>query len=271
VTGTGLAVEKITVRFGGLVAVDGVSLEAPTGRITGLIGPNGAGKTTTFNACSGLVAGASGRVFIDGKDVSGTSPMHRARLGLGRTFQRPELFGRMTVRENVSLGREAAIVARRGLFGQIRARRGDDAVIREQTERALAICGIEHLADRSAGTLPTGQQRLVEFAMAIAGPGTILMLDEPSSGLDPSETEQFGEILRALVADRGLAVLLVEHDMALVSSTCDYLYVLDFGRPLIDGPVQEVLRSAEVIAAYLGSTSLETTAETTMAIKRPGV
>jgi ABC-type branched-subunit amino acid transport system ATPase component len=251
-TGTGLSVRDVVVRFGGLVAVDGMSLDAPPGRITGLIGPNGAGKTTTFNACSGLVRPASGSIHLDGDDITSLSPAKRARRGIGRTFQKLELFDRMTVVENVRMGCEATLTSRRPL-GQLWATRKEAEEIDAAARHAMALCDVGHLADRPAGALSTGQRRLVELAATLAGPYTVLLLDEPSSGLDPSETEQFGEILKHVVADRGCALLLVEHDMALVSEICDYLYVLDFGKPLIDGPARDVLSSDVVAAAYLGS------------------
>jgi len=252
---SGLEVRDLTVRYGGLVAVAGASLEAPLGRITGLIGPNGAGKTTTFNACSGLLRPAEGRVFLHGADVTGLGPAERARLGLGRTFQKLELFNRLTVRENVELGREATLVPRRGLLGQLYASASERAETARAADEAIELCGIGHLCDRPTGSLPTGQRRLVELAMTLAGPFSVLLLDEPSSGLDPAETGRFGEILVQVVAERGTAILLVEHDMALVGEICEYLYVYDFGKPLLDGPVREVLSSPVVAAAYLGSTA----------------
>ncbi|MFN2536655.1 MAG: ABC transporter ATP-binding protein [Mycobacteriales bacterium] len=250
----GLSVRDLTVAYGGLVAVAGASLEAPPGRITGLIGPNGAGKTTTFNACSGLVRPAKGAVFLHGEDVTRCGPAERARRGLGRTFQKLELFDRLTVRENVELGREATLVSQR-VLGQLFASASEKNEARQAADEAIELCGIGHLSDRPTGSLPTGQRRLVELAMTLAGPFSVLLLDEPSSGLDPAETGRFGEILLQVVAERGTAILLVEHDMALVGEVCEYLYVYDFGKPLLDGPVREVLSSPVVAAAYLGSTA----------------
>ena len=254
---SGIVVRDLTVRYGGLVAVAGANLEAPLGRITGLIGPNGAGKTTTFNACSGLVRPAEGKVFLHGEDVTGLSPTQRARRGLGRTFQKLELFNRLTVGENIALGREAAVVPRRGLLGQLYASSAERAEIAQASEEAIELCGVRDLLDRPAGMLSSGQRRLVELAMTLAGPFTVLLLDEPSSGLDPAETEFFGSILTTVVAERDIAILLVEHDMALVSEVCDYLFVYDFGKPLLDAPTVEALASPLVAAAYLGSTAVE--------------
>jgi len=252
----GLLVTELSVRYGGHLAVDRISLTAPKGRITGLIGPNGAGKTTTFNACSGLLRPTSGKVELFGEDVTHRSAHHRAQRGLGRTFQRMELFDSLTVAENVALGREAGLAAStpwRHVFG----RRADAAAVAKAVDEAVAACGIGSLLSRRPADLSTGQRRLVELARCIAGGFAIMLLDEPSSGLDKAETERFGAILRGLVADRGVGILLVEHDMALVMSTCDYIHVLDFGKPIFEGTAPEVGRSELVRAAYLGSEAVE--------------
>ena len=254
---TGLCARNLTVRFGGLVAVDQVSVEAPVGRLTGLIGPNGAGKTTLFNACSGLNQPSGGRVELFCRDVSRRSPVARAQLGLGRTFQRMELFDSLTVVENVRLGREAALTGRRPLLGQLWCSRHDRRDIEGAAEDAISLCGIEALGDRVVGSLPTGQRRLVELARTLAAQFRILLLDEPSSGLDSRESDRFGDILRSVVEDTGVGILLVEHDMALVSRVCEYVYVLDFGKPLFEGTTEQVMSSELVIAAYLGSEAVK--------------
>jgi ABC-type branched-subunit amino acid transport system ATPase component len=250
----GLDVGRLIVRFGGLVAVDDVTLGAPTGRLTGLVGPNGAGKTTIFNACSGLLHPSEGTISLFGRNVSRLSPSARAQHGLGRTFQRMELFDSMTVEENVALGHEAALAGSRPL-GQIISRRGERAEVLERAGEALELCGIADIAGRSVGTLSTGQRRLVELARVAAGPFRILLLDEPSSGLDHDETTRFGEVLRHIVATRGVGILLVEHDMDLVTSVCEHVYVIDFGKLLFEGTAQEMVTSDVVRAAYLGSES----------------
>ena len=247
----GLEVADLHVRFGGLVAVDAVSIEVGTAEAVGLIGPNGAGKTTTFNACSGLIRPTSGRIALFGEEITGKSPSARARLGLGRTFQRMELYDRLSVRENVWMGREARLAGGRPL-GPVRATREEKRATAEATDRALQRCGISHLAGRRAGLLPSGQRRLVELARALAGDFELLLLDEPSSGLDPGETAAFADILRGVVEEEGRGVLLVEHDMSLVRAVCEYVYVLDFGRLIHEGPTTEVLASEQVRAAYLG-------------------
>ena len=256
VSGGSLQARDIRVRFGGLVAVDGVSVEAPPGRITGMIGPNGAGKTTMFNACSGLITPSGGQVVISGNSVSRLGPAARARRGLGRTFQQMELFDSLTVRENVELGAEGGNAGPnpvRHLTSTPRTRR----LVRDRASEAIARCDLTELAERTAGSLSTGQRRLVELARCLAGPFRILLLDEPSSGLDRAETARFGEILQRAVADRGIGILLVEHDMALVTDICDFVYVLDFGRPVFQGTAAEVMSSPVVKAAYLGDDEVE--------------
>ena len=251
-TESGLTVESLVVRFGGLVAVNDVSLAAPVGRITGLIGPNGAGKTTLFNACSGLVRPAQGRVRLDGRDITNLTLARRPQLGLGRTFQRIELFDSLTVRQNVELGREG-VLAGSMPWRQLVASRSERRVVTEAADEAMTRCGLTADADRPAGALSTGNRRLVELARVLAGGFKMLLLDEPSSGLDERESERFGEILTAVVRDRGVGILLVEHHMGLVLTVCDYLYVLDFGRLLFDGTPDEAVASEAVRAAYLGT------------------
>jgi ABC-type branched-subunit amino acid transport system ATPase component len=229
------------------------------GEITGLIGPNGAGKTTTFNACSGLNRPSDGVIRLHGNDVSRLSAGARARRGLGRTFQQVEICDALTVRENVALGREA------GLAGSVPTRhlvasRRDRRVTREATRQALELCGLTEKADARAGDLSTGERRLVELARCLAGPFDVLLLDEPSSGLDRAETDRFAELLQSIVATRGCAVLLVEHDVSLVMRVCSRLYVLDFGELLFEGTPAQTAASERVQAAYLGEASTELTA-----------
>jgi ABC-type branched-subunit amino acid transport system ATPase component len=250
----GLSARDVVVRFGGLVALGGVSVEAPRGRITGLIGPNGAGKTTLFNVCCGFLKPDEGTVTLDGGDISHENPARRARLGLGRTFQRMELFGSLTVRENVELAAEAAHVGddpltQLGLVGGSRKVRRET---REIAEELLADTGLTSIADRLASEISTGQGRLVELARALARGPRLLLLDEPSSGLDVAESHEFGQLLVRMVRDRDLGILMVEHDMSLVLNICDWIYVLDFGRPLMNGSAEDVRTSEEVRAAYLG-------------------
>jgi ABC-type branched-subunit amino acid transport system ATPase component/ABC-type branched-subunit amino acid transport system permease subunit len=248
----GLELVHVTVRYGGHVAVNDVSLTAPVGRITGLIGPNGAGKTTLFNVASGLRRPAAGTLRLHGADLSGLDPAARARHGLGRTFQKMELFDSLTAWQNVSLGREAGQAGLRP-WRHVAETRTDRHARNAAAEQAMALAGIAGLADRPVAALSTGQRRLVELARCLAGEFDVLLLDEPSSGLDGIETERFGEILTRVAAERGAGILLVEHDMALVMNVCDYVHVLDFGTKIFEGTPADVSSSDEVRAAYLGA------------------
>jgi ABC-type branched-subunit amino acid transport system ATPase component len=248
----GLVVRDLAVQYGGHVAVSNLSFDAPLGRITGLIGPNGAGKTTTFNACSGLLAPTVGTVSFAGVDIGRHAAPARARLGLGRTFQRMELYTSMTVVENVELGAEARLIGANPLR-QLVSTRADRTRVTDAAHAAIARCGLEAIAHVRVDQLSTGNKRLVELARALAGDYRLLLLDEPSAGLDQRETKQFGELLAACNAGDGLGLLLVEHDMSLVMSVCSHIYVLDFGVLIFDGTPSEVRHSAAVRAAYLGA------------------
>jgi ABC-type branched-subunit amino acid transport system ATPase component len=242
--------------YDGYIALGSFTVDIQAGEFVALIGPNGAGKTTMFNACSGLVTPSHGQVTINDGSVSRLGPAARARRGLGRTFQQMELFDSLTVRENVALGAEGGNAGPnplRHLTSTPQTRR----LVRDRAADAMARCDLTELADRTAGSLSTGQRRLVELARCLAGPFRILLLDEPSSGLDRAETARFGEILQQAVADRGIGILLVEHDMALVTDICDYVYVLDFGKPIFQGTAAEVMSSPVVKAAYLGDDEVE--------------
>jgi branched-chain amino acid transport system ATP-binding protein len=229
-------VRGVTVRYGGRRALDDVSVRAEAGCVTGLIGPNGAGKTTLFNVATGLQRPDRGAVLLAGRDVTRHAPYRRARRGLGRTFQRLELFGLLTVRENVEL---AASAGRR-------RRPSRDATA------ALDLVGLAGLAGTRADELPTGQARLVELARALAAGPRVLLLDEPASGQDEAETEAFRRVLLT-VAGEGLAVVLVEHDVRLVMRTCATVAVLDLGRVLAVGTPDQVQRDPAVLDAYLGA------------------
>ena len=240
-----LAVEEVSVRFGGHLALDRASLTAEAGQVTGLIGPNGAGKTTMFNVVTGLLAPTSGRVAIDGRDVTGLKLHKRARMGLARTFQQLELFSMLTVRENI---RVAADIRRRW------SRDGSDSGA--LTESIIDRVGLQGVADERVTALPTGQGRLVELGRALACRPRVLLLDEPASGQDDAETHRFGVLLRELAAS-GTAVVLVEHDMALVMEVCDRVHVLDLGRMIAVGDCKEIQTDPAVLEAYLGTSKVE--------------
>lgn len=236
-----LSVDGVTVRFGGVQALKDVSLSCPSGQVTGLIGPNGAGKTTLFNVVSGIQRPDTGHIHLGDRDVTRAGTERRARAGLARTFQRLEVFGSLTVRENVQLAAEI----HRGL-----RRRGRPPA--DVADELLARVGLSAVADHQAGVLPTGSARLLELARALAIRPTTLLLDEPGSGLDEGETHQLGDLLLSLAAE-GMAVLLVEHDVQLVMRVCARVYVLDFGELLFEGSPEQVQSHAGVQQAYLGA------------------
>ncbi len=237
-----LEIEEVSVQFGGLLAVDDASISVPPGCVTGLIGPNGAGKTTLFNVITGLQAPSGGRVMLEGADVTRRRPYRRARLGIARTFQRLEAFGSLTARENVLVALEM-----RRRWAKTRY---DCAKIADEL---LERVGIARVADKRVEALPTGSARLVELARALATEPKVLLLDEPSSGLDEQETDALGALLHELTSG-GLAVLLVEHDMPLVMEACSYISVLDFGRVIARGTPTEIQADPSVQRAYLGTT-----------------
>ena len=263
-TRAGLQVAGLQVRFGGNVAVDGITLHAAPGRVTGLIGPNGAGKTTTFNACSGLIRPNRGTVHLDGHDVSHVGPAGRARRGLGRTFQRMQLFDSLTVRENVSLGHEGGFAGWNPLR-HLASSRSNGQAVAQAAEQAMELCDIAELANTQVSLLSTGQRRLVDLARCLAGSAEVLLLDEPSSGLDHAESERFVQVLRRTVEHRGVAILLVEHDLSLVLGLCEQIYVLDFGHMIFAGTPAEVSASPIVHAAYLGDPEVEDAVQHTSA------
>jgi branched-chain amino acid transport system ATP-binding protein len=242
----------VTVQFGGLIALGEVDLEVAHSGITGLIGPNGAGKTTLFNVLTGLQKPTRGQVRYDGQDVSRWSPNRRGRAGMSRTFQRLELFGGMSIRDNLSAACEASIPG--GVLGRHAAKR------RSLVDSVLARLDLTAIADRRAGALPTGLGRIVELGRAMCTQPRLLLLDEPSSGLDASETAMFRDLLIEITdVERGRqhdrpapAVLLVEHDVRLVMEVCSQITVLDFGRRIACGTPAEVQKDDAVVSAYLG-------------------
>ena len=254
--GEPFAVAGLEVRFGGLRAVDDVSFAGRPGEVVGLIGPNGAGKSTSFNACTGLVRSASGSIRLGDRELTRLGSSRRARLGLGRTFQHMELFESMTVAQNIAMGREA-LYAGGNPVSQILSKPSERREVAVRAVEAIKLCGLEEQANVTVRDLSTGQRRLVEMARCLAGPFEILLLDEPSSGLDRQETERFGQILGQATQDWGVGILLVEHDMSLVMDVCSYIYVLDFGKLIFEGTPDEVRGSNVVQAAYLGSSAAQ--------------
>lgn len=249
-----LEARGISVRFGGVKALTGVDLGIRAGEVCGLIGPNGAGKTTLFDVLSGIRRPDQGRMLLDGVDVTRRSPVWRARRGMRRTFQRQQLFGQLSVADNVLVAQEW-----RGGGGGLAAdlvasptRRRRERERRERAARVLADCGIGALADSYAGGLPVGRARMVELARAVADPPRVLLLDEPASGMSAPEREQLAAVVRRL-AEEGCAVLLVEHNVAFVMDLCTRVVVLDLGTVLAEGTAAEVRANALVREAYLGA------------------
>jgi branched-chain amino acid transport system ATP-binding protein len=243
-----LVAEQITVRFGGIQALNEVDVAVRAGTVHGLIGPNGAGKTTLFNVITGLQPPTRGRVRFDGTDITRSSPHIRARRGMARTFQRLELFDTLTARENVQMAAETQ-----------RRRLPSGTTPSAITERLLAQVGLLDIADEPTDSLPTGLARLVELARAMATTPSVLLLDEPSAGLNQEETAALGKILVSL-ASEGMAVLLVEHDMSLVMSICDEVTVLHYGEIITTGDPATVQADPAVQAAYLGTEDIHTSA-----------
>lgn len=252
-TDTLLQVSGLTMRFGGLLAVNNVSLELNQGEIVSLIGPNGAGKTTIFNCLTGFYKPADGQILLRGKPVQGLSGQAIARLGMIRTFQHVRLFQEMTVIENLLVAQhqhhKSGLLA--GLLTLPSFRRDQ----REATERAvmwLDRIGLTVLANRQAGNLAYGQQRRLEIARCMVTRPDILMLDEPAAGLNPKETDDLDALIAELRAEHGVSVLLIEHDMKLVMGISDRIYVVNQGTPLANGTPAAIRNHPDVIRAYLG-------------------
>lgn len=247
-----LRVQNLQKHFGGLRAIDKLDFVVIQGRIKSIIGPNGAGKTTLFNLLTGIIPPTAGTLEFAGQILNGLKPHVIARLGIGRTFQNLELFGNMTVLENVLVGRHMRTNA--GIFrAALRwpQMRREEKEVRRQALAELQFMGLADKADFLATALPLGEQRLLEIARALATEPRLLLLDEPAAGLNMRETAKLAETIFR-IRERGITVLLVEHDMSLVMEVSDEVLVLNYGRKVAEGPPREIQRHPEVIAAYLG-------------------
>jgi len=247
-----LTVENLRIAFGGVIAIDGVSFSVRRNEIFALIGPNGAGKTTLFNMISGLYVPQSGRIVLDGEDVTNFTPQELARRGMSRTFQNLQVFFRMSAAENVMVGRH--LHENRNVFAHLLALpsvHAQNRTTRARAEELLALVGLEGVADRAASSLPYGALKRLEIARALATEPKILLLDEPAAGCNPVETEEIDAVIKTIAA-QGVTVVLVEHDMRLVMRISNRIHVLDRGRTLAEGSAAEVRSNPAVVTAYLG-------------------
>lgn len=250
-----LAVSEVTVRLGGANIVDAVSVEAVAGKITGLIGPNGAGKTTLFETISGFTPPTSGRIWFDGTDITSLPTHTRARRGLARGFQDAALFPAMTVTQAVQVALERHVARATDAIGELlalRSARRAEAWSRRQADDAVTEYGLGAYRDTLVAALSTGTRRIVELACLLVMRPRLLLLDEPTAGVAHAETDALADLIRA-VRDDGIAVLLIEHDIPMIMSLCDHVYVLEAGRQIADGAPSRVAADPAVVASYLGS------------------
>ena len=250
-----LYADHITIRFGGLVAVNDVSFAIPPRSVISLIGPNGAGKTTFFNVLTGLYAPTEGAVFLQGTDITGVKPHKRAAMGLARTFQNIRLFSLMTAEENVMVAMHPHLKA--GILSTVlRApgQRREEREARDTARELLAYVGIAKAEGELARNLSYGDQRRLEIARAMALRPKVLLLDEPTAGMNPQESAQFNEFVYRVRDDKGLSVLLIEHDMSVIMKISERITVLDRGNMIAEGTPDDIRNNQEVIEAYLGKT-----------------
>ncbi|MDH4401873.1 MAG: ABC transporter ATP-binding protein [Burkholderiaceae bacterium] len=248
-----LNVKDITVRFGGIVALDSVSFDVPRNKVCGLIGPNGAGKTTLFNCLSRLYQYQAGDLLFSGQSITHTPVHAMSTIGIGRTFQNLAMFRTMTVRQNVMVGAHARSAG--GFIGTMLKTptvRAEEKQLVEDADALLSYLKLSEFADRAVGDLSFGTQKRVEFARALASKPKMLLLDEPAAGLNHTELSDLADFIRTVRDDMGITVLLVEHHMSLVMEVSDWIVVLNFGKKIAEGTPEEIQRNPEVIRAYLG-------------------
>ena len=248
-----LEVTSLGISFGGLRAVDELSMKIEEGGLVGLIGPNGAGKTTVFNMLTGVYRPTDGGIRLDGQNLIGKKPHDICKMGVARTFQNIRLFANLSVLDNVKTGlhNEITYSLAESLL-HLGSYRKKERAMDARAMELLGVFGLEGVAGYKAANLPYGQQRKLEIARALATDPKLLLLDEPAAGMNPNETAELMETIELVRKKFGVTVLLIEHDMKLVSGICEYLYVLNFGRLLAEGPPGEVLSNPEVVTAYLG-------------------
>ena len=248
-----LEVTSLGISFGGLRAVDELSMKIEKGGLVGLIGPNGAGKTTVFNMLTGVYRPTDGGIRLDGQNLIGKKPHEICKMGVARTFQNIRLFSELSVLDNVKTGLHNQITYSfaESMF-HLGSYRKKEKQMDEKAMELLSVFGLESVADYRAANLPYGKQRKLEIARALATEPKLLLLDEPAAGMNPNETAELMETIRFVRDHFGMTILLIEHDMKLVSGICERLTVLNFGQVLCTGPTQEVLSNPDVIKAYLG-------------------
>ena len=248
-----LDIKDLTVQFGGLTAVNHVSMHLDQGKIYGLIGPNGAGKTTFFNLISGVCQPTSGGIYFNGGRLNGKKPYQINRAGICRTYQVINLFKKMTVLENVLVGMHGQMKSNFVCsLIHTKAERAEERQTVEKAREWLGFVGIEHLADKPAGSLPYGEQRLLEIVRALASNPKLILLDEPAAGMNSGEKETLNGFIRKIITDLHVTPLVIEHDMKLMMDICDYIFVLSFGKKIAEGSPEQIQENPEVITAYLG-------------------